>query len=385
MNDLTHRPDVNGHIEIIEIDEDEVLAEFQSEESPSFVPAAAAPGEFDVDAFLAGSDEFLPEPSLITVASGDEVVEEFPTELVPSAVPGLGAGRRRPMLVAVATIAGIAITGLVSFQTFVRSGQRAPTVTATNRSDVVSIEAPSQPERSAQQADAVVAPTPIQTAPIQTAPIAQSAGARAERPAQSSPAAPVIAERLTATTGTGLANARSPVSRELLASNRVAPTVGISPAPTANLVVPPAPTAPTVSTDAIARPPVEPAPANIVEPARPAVAAIVTPTDAIQRTLRQYQIAFSRLDVAAVRQVWPSVDGKALTKAFDQVEEENLAFDSCDITVSGRRAVASCGGSTYYVPKVGSKNARVQRQQWRISLRQTSDDWVVDSVDVTAR
>jgi hypothetical protein len=109
----------------------------------------------------------------------------------------------------------------------------------------------------------------------------------------------------------------------------------------------------------------------------------VTPTSAIQRTLAQYQRAFSQLDVAAVRQVWPTVDGKALARAFDQLRQENLTFDSCAVGVDGRTAVASCAGTTQYVPKVGSKSTRVERQQWRISLRQAADAWVIDTVEVS--
>ena len=110
----------------------------------------------------------------------------------------------------------------------------------------------------------------------------------------------------------------------------------------------------------------------------------LTPNAAIERTLQGYQAAFSRLDVAAVREVWPSVDGKALAKAFDQLHREDLTFDSCQVTVTGITALAACGGTTEYVPKVGSKNPRVERNRWRISLRRAADEWVVTRVDVSS-
>lgn len=119
-------------------------------------------------------------------------------------------------------------------------------------------------------------------------------------------------------------------------------------------------------------------------PAPIAAVPTVTPTAAIQRTLQGYQSAFSRLDVNAVRQVWPSVDQKALAKAFDQLKSEDLTLENCKVTVTGANAVAACGGKTEYVPKIGSKTARVERHQWRISLQQVADRWVVHQVDVTA-
>lgn len=110
----------------------------------------------------------------------------------------------------------------------------------------------------------------------------------------------------------------------------------------------------------------------------------MTPTAAIERTLQGYQSAFSRLDVDGVRQVWPSVDQKALAKAFDQLRREDLKFENCKVTVTGANAVAACGGTTEYVPKIGSKSPRVERHQWRISLQQVAERWVVRGVDVSA-
>jgi hypothetical protein len=71
-----------------------------------------------------------------------------------------------------------------------------------------------------------------------------------------------------------------------------------------------------------------------------------------------------------------------MAKAFDQLREENLTFESCAISVFGQTATAVCVGTTSYVPKVGNKSARVDRQQWLISLRQAADAWVIDTVEV---
>ncbi len=147
--------------------------------------------------------------------------------------------------------------------------------------------------------------------------------------------------------------------------------------------VPSAPPVPVESRPAVTAPgPDRPVSPSIVD--RPAPIATATPTAAIERTLKGYQAAFSRLDVAAVREVWPGVDEKALAKAFDQLRREDLTFDSCEVTVTGTTAVAACGGTTEYVPKIGSKNPRVERHRWRIGLHRVAEQWVVNRVDVSA-
>jgi hypothetical protein len=107
----------------------------------------------------------------------------------------------------------------------------------------------------------------------------------------------------------------------------------------------------------------------------------VSETGAIRNILSQYRSAFSALDVGTARAVWPSVDTKALSKAFDQLEEQDVEFDDCQIVVSGTHASASCAGRSRYIPKVGSKKARVDAHRWQFSLRRLGDDWLIDSVE----
>jgi hypothetical protein len=79
------------------------------------------------------------------------------------------------------------------------------------------------------------------------------------------------------------------------------------------------------------------------------------------------------------------VDGKALARAFEQLQREDLSFNACDVAVTGTTATAACTGTTEYVPKIGNKNPRVERYRWRISLhRVAADQWVVSRVDVGA-
>jgi hypothetical protein len=104
-------------------------------------------------------------------------------------------------------------------------------------------------------------------------------------------------------------------------------------------------------------------------------------TRAVAVVLNRYQQAFSAMDVGAAAEVWPSVDVKALAKAFDQLEEQRFDLQACNITVAGVRAEAECGGNARYIRKVGSRALRVEPRHWRFTLRQANDDWVIDAVD----
>ena len=110
----------------------------------------------------------------------------------------------------------------------------------------------------------------------------------------------------------------------------------------------------------------------------PATAA--SETGAIQGVLGRYRTAFNELDAGAAGAIWPSLDTKALRRAFEQLEEQNLVFDACQIAVTDARAVASCGGTAWYVPRVGNKTQRGDWRQWEFNLRKIDDVWLIDTV-----
>jgi hypothetical protein len=152
----------------------------------------------------------------------------------------------------------------------------------------------------------------------------------------------------------------------------------------------PAPAIATVA-DSPAAPPAslagEPGPAaavpaavpSAVPPAVPAVRP-PPPESAVQTVLSRYRAAYDDLDAGAARAVWPSVDQKALSKAFGSLEHQQVIFDSCEISVTGARAVASCSGVATYIPRVGNKARRDDRRQWDFRLRRVNDAWLIDTV-----
>jgi hypothetical protein len=127
--------------------------------------------------------------------------------------------------------------------------------------------------------------------------------------------------------------------------------------------------------------PTPPSPAPVSAPSATPAAGLTAETRAVAVALNRYQAAFSALDVGAAHAVWPTVDVRALAKAFDQLEEQTFDLEGCNITVAGPRAEADCAGNARYIPKVGNRALRVVPRRWHFKLRQTNDQWVIDAVD----
>lgn len=140
---------------------------------------------------------------------------------------------------------------------------------------------------------------------------------------------------------------------------------------------------------AVSAPPVSAAPVN----AAPATAAIdasanppVSPPSAeasIRAVLDAYRLAYDQRDADAVASAWPGANTKALSKAFEQLDEQSLQFDSCAIHATGTVAEAACTGTAMYVPRVGKRTEHADARKWSFQFRQVKGVWVIASV--TAR
>jgi hypothetical protein len=107
---------------------------------------------------------------------------------------------------------------------------------------------------------------------------------------------------------------------------------------------------------------------------------VTVPEDArVEEVLRAYARAYSDLDAAAARQVWPSVDERALARAFSTLSAQTLSFADCRIDVQGETAHAACRGYASYVGRVGSGTARTEPRQWRFDLRRVGEDWRIEN------
>ena len=160
----------------------------------------------------------------------------------------------------------------------------------------------------------------------------------------------------------------------------------------------PAPTAPVAANSPEPSPVSEPPPAtappavaaNIAPPRAPAPAAGPAPEalpsavgrteeSEIQRALGLYRTAYQRLDAEAARTVWPSVDVRALARAFDTLNSQELVFEACVFEITGEVATARCRGTATYTPKVGSRKPRLEPRQWTFHLRKMSQSWKIQS------
>lgn len=115
------------------------------------------------------------------------------------------------------------------------------------------------------------------------------------------------------------------------------------------------------------------------------VVAPVTPARGDQTrvaaVLNQYARAYGQLDAGAAREVWPTVNERALARAFAGLASQDVEFDDCEIDVRGTRANASCRGKASYVGKVGSGELRTESRTWRFELRRDGDAWKIENAE----
>ena len=123
--------------------------------------------------------------------------------------------------------------------------------------------------------------------------------------------------------------------------------------------------------------PAEPPQVNIA-PARTIV--VVDETPAIQDVIRRYESAYERLDAAAAKRIWPSLDERALAKAFAGLASQTISLQPCHVDVTSSSAVALCNGYATYVGRVGNKAGQIQRRTWRFQLLKLGESWQIGSV-----
>ena len=99
----------------------------------------------------------------------------------------------------------------------------------------------------------------------------------------------------------------------------------------------------------------------------------------IQTTLTRFRTAYSKLDASAARDVWPSVDRRALERAFQSLKSQELRFDQCSLTVTGARAQAACKGRAMYVPRIGDQSPRSTSREWTFELQKAAERWTIAS------
>ena len=122
-------------------------------------------------------------------------------------------------------------------------------------------------------------------------------------------------------------------------------------------------------------------PADVPSPPAPSA-------DAEERLVRavlgRYESAYSRLDPAAAGAVWPSVDRRALARAFEGLSTQTVRLGRCDVRLTGGSARAECEGTAEWSPKVGG-GVQSDARRWRFELQRTGNDWQIVSATAIRR
>lgn len=116
-------------------------------------------------------------------------------------------------------------------------------------------------------------------------------------------------------------------------------------------------------------------PAAAPPPATPdAASAVARDEEKIREILDRYATAYSQLDAAAASAIFPGLDRRALTRAFDGLASQKVALGACDVRVAIESAIVDCAGSATWTPKIGG-GSRTEPRRWQFRLRNTSGDW----------
>ena len=100
----------------------------------------------------------------------------------------------------------------------------------------------------------------------------------------------------------------------------------------------------------------------------------------VRDVLDRYASAFERLDVRAAKAVRPTLDDRALQRAFEQLDAQQVRFASCSYSITERDANARCRGSATYRPKVGRRVVHVTGREWTFNLSKDDGGWqIVDA------
>jgi hypothetical protein len=132
-------------------------------------------------------------------------------------------------------------------------------------------------------------------------------------------------------------------------------------------------------------PPVErasniPVPAPFPTPrAERAAGGALAANEGIAEALRELQVAYERRDATLAKAVWPTVNERALARAFDGLRSQSVTFDGCKVKVSGATGEVECRGVTTYVTRVGSQDRRRESRQWKFRVQKGGDSWLIMS------
>ena len=102
----------------------------------------------------------------------------------------------------------------------------------------------------------------------------------------------------------------------------------------------------------------------------------------ILQVLRQYERAVAHKDPLGAKAVWPSLDDRALARAFNDLQAHSLALQDCGVTVESAGARATCRGKATYLPKVGRRKPISASHEWTFNLAKEGGGWHIQSAAI---
>jgi hypothetical protein len=101
----------------------------------------------------------------------------------------------------------------------------------------------------------------------------------------------------------------------------------------------------------------------------------------ITTTLHRLQEAFEQRDASLAKKVWPTVNERALARAFDGLRSQSITFDQCWMNIFNVSADVECRGVMTYVPRVGSQDQRTESRQWIFRIQKDEDQWFITTAE----
>ena len=93
--------------------------------------------------------------------------------------------------------------------------------------------------------------------------------------------------------------------------------------------------------------------------------------------LGHYEQAYDRLDAPGAAAVWPSVDARALSRAFARLQTQDLNFGNCTFSVSASDAAARCAGVLRYARRIGDTEPKIEQHVWTIEFARAGETWQI--------
>jgi hypothetical protein len=103
----------------------------------------------------------------------------------------------------------------------------------------------------------------------------------------------------------------------------------------------------------------------------------------VLEVLHRYTRSFETMDVRATKAVYPSVDDRALQKAYRALDGQQVRLSNCGVSIDGPDANARCRGNATYRAKVGSRTVHLTNLEWMFSLSRDDAGWQIVNANAT--